>query len=288
MIPPLIKKWLPNAAAGLLLISLFYQSHQASKWEEQSQTLQKQTVQLSEQSHKASVDHEALTKKVTSQQIEISKLRRDVREIPTLKAEINRLQGTDTSNSPASAQRKPQTAPAHTEDDPFGKAVMALASRAAELNRHIQSLPAYDIPELQFLSEGDWLSIAKGADFDSEEGVRRALSKVRQKAKNNFGEMAAQALNRFAAANQGQAPSDPLQLAPYFDSSVDQATLQRYQMVSSTGFPGLQQLGQTLLSEKSPIDRQFDTHLYIGPKGVASFATGIDGTNDPDKTWSTR
>jgi hypothetical protein len=48
------------------------------------------------------------------------------------------------------------------------------------------------------------------------------------------------------------------------------------------------EVGPVLLSEKGPVDREYDTHFYIGMKGVASFSLGPTGSNDPDTAWRTR
>ena len=77
---------------------------------------------------------------------------------------------------------------------PFTKAVLALALRAGRLNAQFQRQPEMDIPELQYLDEGDWLHFAKEADLDSEIGMRKALADIRKQAKDRFAPIAMQAL----------------------------------------------------------------------------------------------
>jgi hypothetical protein len=220
---------------------------------------------------------------LAAQQTEIARLKEANREIPKLREEVARLAAQSAKSAPP--QAKGETEPA---EDAFEAAVKELAARAAELNRHVQNMPNLDIPELQLLEESDWLSAAKGADFDTQEGIRQALSKVRQKAKTQFAELATAAFNDYYAATRGSAPTDPAQLLPYFKTPIDAALLQRYQLVPSSTVQSLMEIGPVLLSEKAPVDRQYDTHFYIGRKGVASFALGPTGSNDPDTTWATR
>ncbi len=220
---------------------------------------------------------------IAAQQTEIVRLKEANREIPKLREEVARLAAQ--SAKPTPAQTKTETEPS---EDAFETAVKELAARAAELNRHVQSTPNLDIPELQLLEEADWLSAAKGADFDTQEGIRKALSKVRQKAKAQFAELATAAFSDYYAATKGSAPTDPAQLLPYFKTSIDAALLQRYQLVPSSTVPSLMEIGPVLLSEKGPVDREYDTHFYIGMKGVASFALGPTGSNDPDTAWKAR
>ena len=220
---------------------------------------------------------------IAAQQTEIARLKEANREIPKLREEVARLAAQSAKSAPA--QTKGETEP---PEDAFETAVKELAARAAELNRHVQNTPNLDIPELQLLEEADWLSAAKGADFDTQEGIRKALSKIRQKAKTQFAELATAAFNDYYAATKGSAPTDPAQLLPYFKTSIDAALLQRYQLVPSSTVPSLMEIGPVLLSEKGPVDRDYDTHFYIGMKGFASFALGPTGSNDRDTAWKTR
>ena len=224
------------------------------------------------------------TKQIVEQQREIGRLMRENSEIPKLRNEVARL-SAKIEFTPIKFPAKPEL---ETVEDPFEAAVKDLALRAAELNRHMQNLSNLEIPELQMLEEADWLSAAKGADFDSKEGIRQALSKVRQKAKTQFAELATAALNEYFAATKGGTPTDPSQLLPFFKTPIDASLLQRYQLVPSSTVPGLMENGHVILSEKAPVDREYDTHFYIGKKGVASFAIGPAGSNDPDTTWTTR
>jgi hypothetical protein len=151
-------------------------------------------------------------------------------------------------------------------ETPFATAVLALASRAAELNRHFLGTPGREIPELQYLDEGDWLHLAKDARLDSPEGVRKALADARQQAKVRFAPILTGALADFLKANNAQPPISMDQLKPYFSVPVDDATLLRYQI--NTDPTGKQKFGSsTVISETAPVDPQYDSHFEIGLSG---------------------
>lgn len=214
------------------------------------------------------------------QKAEIIKLRKDVAQLPRLRSELAQLKqgvrqdGANNRND--------------ISEDPFEVSVLALAARAAELNRHLQAFPVLQIPELQYLQEADWLSLAKGADYDSEEGIRLALSKARQKAKTNFAELTMDAWQKFSAATNGLNPASINQLLPYFKEPVEAAVLERYQIIPKYASGALSEMGAVILSEKAPVDRLYDTHFYIGRNGWASFVSGPNESGDPDKAWATR
>lgn len=150
-------------------------------------------------------------------------------------------------------------------------------------------MPDKRIPELQFLSESDWLTAAKEARFETDADIRQSLSRLRSLAKGKFGMLATHALDKFIQANDGQLPSDPLQLKPYFEVPVDDETLQRYRMLHTGSAKDLPEGTTWTISEKAPVDRDYDSHLYIGPNGRSgSWGTGRGSTGDPDETWATR
>ena len=151
-------------------------------------------------------------------------------------------------------------------ETPFANAVLSLASRAAELNRYFVSMPDKEIPEIQYLDEGDWLHLAKNANLDTPEGVRKALADARQQAKARFAPMLTSALASFFAANNAQPPISMDQLKPYFSTPVDAATLARYQITTDPS--GKQNLGSaTTIRETTPVDPQYDSHFQIGVSG---------------------
>jgi hypothetical protein len=65
-------------------------------------------------------------------------------------------------------------------------------------------------------------------------------------------------------------PTDLAQLQPYFDSPMDDAILQRWEIASAATVQSLGLGGDVIITQKAPVDDVFDTCFGIGPKGSGS------------------
>lgn len=54
------------------------------------------------------------------------------------------------------------------------------------LKLQLRELPDREIPELQFVTEKEWANAAWDADLETEDGIRGALSQVRDDAEETF------------------------------------------------------------------------------------------------------
>ena len=85
--------------------------------------------------------------------------------------------------------------------------------------------------------------------------------------------VAMQAFGDFMKASGGQPPLSLEQLRSHFPDSVDSSLLNRYQLVPA---PIGTQLGSPIiLSEKAPVDLEYDTEFKIGPTGWSSVGIGM-------------
>ncbi|MEI6714998.1 MAG: hypothetical protein WCO60_14665 [Verrucomicrobiota bacterium] len=207
-----------------------------------------------------SLERDALRDRVASLQEELTRVNREVTELAASRAAGTPLKSQDSTASSARSGKLESA-------DPFAKSVQALAGRAAELNQYFQKMTGKEIPELQFLSEGDWINLAKNANFENEESIRKTLAEVRQQAKRNFAPSVWGAITKFAEANGGQIPSDMTQLKTFFDSPVDEGLLQRYQLVQPGTHPELALLQPPIFQEISPVDSEYDTIMFVGRNG---------------------
>jgi hypothetical protein len=141
-----------------------------------------------------------------------------------------------------------------------------LAAKVAQLKQKLEQMPDKKIPELQFLSEIDWADAARDADLSTDDGIRQALSKLREEAENTFlNDMTKNAIKEYLAANGNVLPSDLYQLKPYFDVPVTDAMLQRYQLLQ-TGTPDPT---ATLVKEIAPpVDDEYDSYHEISLNGA--------------------
>jgi hypothetical protein len=126
-------------------------------------------------------------------------------------------------------------------------------------------MPEEKIPELRFLSEDDWI-----AEVDdplvTDEDYRSAMYALRADADCEFARRAFRALRQYAQINNGQFPTDLSQLKPYFESPIDDAILQRYEIVPTKSLvSSLAELGgDRLITEKAPVNKELDLRTAIG------------------------
>lgn len=205
----------------------------------------------------------ALTK-VTSLEAEVRQLKKQL----ALHDRRGREGAHEKQTAALGGGDSPQSAP---EETPFAKSVLELAIKAGRLNAQIQQYPERDIPELQYVDEGEWIHLAKHADLDSEEGLSKAMAELRKTAKTRFADFAREALSNFAKANGGQAPLNLSQLIPYLPDSITPALLDRYQLAPGNS-PDIG--GPMILREKASVDPRYDTNFGIGPNGWTSTTTG--------------
>jgi len=260
-----LQKTIIGATLAVAVGTGIYEARQASASRSQLQTLQQQRGPLAEQIDQLTRDRDSAASKLDTLQNDLARLqsnherlRRDAADLPTLRDEVTRLRALEQQPGQSKASGA-------VSDDPFTQSVLAMSQRAGELNGHLQRMPEKKIPELQLLTENDWLSVAKDVSLQSEPEVRQALSKLRNTAKHKFATYALQAVDKFVAANNGQMPAEISQLKPYFEVPVDDAMLQRYQVLPPADGSSLQD--NWVLSEKARVDPDYDKHLYIRKYG---------------------
>ncbi len=78
-------------------------------------------------------------------------------------------------------------------------------------------------------------------------------------------------MKAYAEANSGAYPNDVSQLQPYFESQVEDALLQRYEILSAQSVKSVKLGGDWIIALKSPVDLALDDRLAFGPNGVANF-----------------
>jgi hypothetical protein len=133
---------------------------------------------------------------------------------------------------------------------------------------------------MQWLTDDDWLRVAKRASFGDEHETRKALGEVRALAVTNFTKLLNPAVRKFALAASGRPPSSILALAPYFETPIDSVVLERYEFV-----PGgaSREYGPNAITvrEKSPVDADYDSRHE-----VSSIGSGLTGRSwGPPYAW---
>lgn len=119
------------------------------------------------------------------------------------------------------------------------------------------------IPELELLSDGDWLTAIRDNKLKTDADFREALNAVRCTSKFHFADILRSALQDYASANDGELPGDLIRLTPYFHPPVNDALIQRYAL-KKTGKLNDVSLEEILVAETAqPVDDTVDTLFEI-------------------------
>jgi hypothetical protein len=158
-----------------------------------------------------------------------------------------------------------KTADSAAASDPLTTAGKLWSERATQLKKWLEANPAGKIPELQYLADGDWIEAIHPHTLDTDEDCRRAMGNVRANAELRVLHILHGALQQYGKANNWQFPSTLSQLTPYFRSPIDDAVLDRYEIVRANRLVGeLQQGEEWAITQKAPIDAQWDSRQAIG------------------------
>jgi hypothetical protein len=187
-------------------------------------------------------------------QQQLQQLRLDIEEAARLRREVSALR----DQVHALPRAKAAQAESGSTNTP-----MSLSERVGLLRRQLDQTPERSIPELQLANDNDWLEAAAAVKTDNEAELRKALSHLRTLAKDKLAPAFGAALRKYTQAHDGLLPGDMADLKPYFESPIDDAILQRYQVASGKRLNDLQP-GQNAIQERSRAD-ETDTLISINP-----------------------
>jgi len=191
---------------------------------------------------------------------------RNTAELLRLRAQVERLRRDSQELARLSTGEK--------SNDPMELAARTLVGRINALKQGFEERPNLSIPELAYLNPNRWASVAHDYKLETDDEFREALCSLRNHAKESFAPELGKALINYIVANDGQLPSDALQLKVYFQSPVDDALLQRYEMLHTgrmSDFP----IKELLIAEKAPVDEQYESLYKIGASGILMRESGF-------------
>jgi len=154
--------------------------------------------------------------------------------------------------------------------DPSKSAMTAWLDRVDLLKMRLELTDGAKIPEMQWLTEQDWLKAAQGK-LESDKDYRRALGVLRSIAEDKFTLMASPALQKYIKENGGTFPRNLDQLQAHFDAPVDPAVLQRWRIIPASDRPNMKLGGDWLITQKAVVDEEFDNFIGFGPNGYGSW-----------------
>jgi hypothetical protein len=152
-----------------------------------------------------------------------------------------------------------------SEADPMNVKAKEWLAKINKLKQRLADSPDAKIPELQFLTDNDWLNSAS-RKLETEADYRQALADLRHAGENKLAGKIQSAVQRYTEDNH-QFPADLAQLQTYFDSPIDEALLDRWQIIPAKN-SGLG--GDFQITEKSTPDEMFDYRFTIGTHGYGS------------------
>lgn len=139
--------------------------------------------------------------------------------------------------------------------------------RAGVLSQLVLSVPGLNIPEIQLATEEDWLDATK-QPMETEDDYRRALAQLRNVVIGRFAGDMRKAITQFTDKNGGRFPTDPAQLESYLEHSLGPSVWQRYEIRPAGSMPTIKVGGDWIITQKAPIDDEYDGKFVIGPYGT--------------------
>jgi hypothetical protein len=240
-----------------------YEHHQTSTLRTQLQTLQHQQTALSSQIAKATLDRENAERQLATLRDENKRLHQNTTDLPKLRSEITRLKAAVNSS-----QKGAQNSEAE-----------AWLARLEKLKEKLQQTPQAAIPEFQLLNEEDWLDAVKNNNPGTDEDYRRVFSSLRHAGETKFVNLLQPALKKYMESNGNQFPTNLSQLQANLESPVDDAILDRYAILPNWEVPNLSMGGDSIITQKAPVDAQYDQRFGVGPSGWGT--TSPQAWNDP-------
>lgn len=185
--------------------------------------------------------------------IENNRLREQAAEVYKLRGEVSLLRGQQQNPS------RPET---NGKSNEVATAATLWLERVNTLKTALNRMPDKITPELQLLSEVDWLDATKDADLSTDDSIREALGKLRNKGKEAFISQTRKALLAYTQANDGMLPPDMQSLKSFYEQPPEDALLQRYQMAQQGK---LTDHNWTVVTEIAmPVDDEYETLHQFG------------------------
>ncbi|MEO6567330.1 MAG: hypothetical protein ABIO94_01095 [Opitutaceae bacterium] len=218
------------------------------------------------ESHAIARDRSALeaeNARLAYQQKQLVELRRQRDEARRDLESATDLLAAEDASSPPSTVHTEKTAP-----------IDGWLTRAKRLKRSFEQRPDQSIPELQLLTDLDWLALARQMKSETEDDQRQAWAKTRDAAYHKFATVLGMALREYRAASNGTPLSDLSQLSPYFKPPIDAAILQRYEIADEVDHSA--RGTRRVITERVPVDVDFDTRNRLS----------LDGRGGGSSLWS--
>ena len=242
-----LQKTLVTLTIAVLAGASLYEAHQTSALSNQMRALQQQQAPLVAANQQLQRERDDAINRLSTitGDNEQSKSNQSTAELLTLRGEVTQFKAA--------------------EADPLNVKAKEWLTKINKLKQRLEQSPDAKIPELQFLTDNDWLNAA-GGKLETDADYRQALARLRSTGENHFAAQIHDALQKYAEANN-QFPTDLAQLLGDFNPPIDPSMLDRWQIIPSK-HSGLG--GDFQVTEKTTPDEMFDYRYTIGTLGFGS------------------
>lgn len=237
-----------------------YEWAQNSRLRNDLQRMEGKLKPLAEQNEQLLREQDELEKKFLSAQQDAEQWKRQIAELPKLRGDVARLRESEREL----AQLK-----AGENADPAQAEMKSWLARVDQLKKRLEANADQKIPELQFLTEKDWLDAARNG-LETEKDFRKALSLLRHSGEGKFVSQLNPALVKYMEANGGKFPTEMVQLQPYFKSPMDENILQRYEIIPAKNAKNMNMGGDWVITQRAAVDKEFDSRATVGVNGWGS------------------
>lgn len=259
-----LQKTMITATLAAVVGGGIYEYRQANRFEKQSIAFQRQQAVLLDQVQRLEQERDEVRQQLAALSEDVEKTSGNSSQLRKLRNKIALLQNAVSV--------------------PGDQAAKDLVARVARLKQQLEATPEANIPELQLLSDQDWLVISRDFDLESAGGVRKALSGLRGLGEQKFADVVRDALNQFTQVNQGAFPTDVADLQPYFNRAIDAAILERWEVLpTGARLPGIGNSGP-FVTQKAAVDELLDRRWAVGTFGYSCtdfLSSQIDDTLRP-------
>jgi RNA polymerase sigma factor (sigma-70 family) len=249
-----IQKMIVGATLTLVAGAGIYQAYTASSLRGENQALRQQQNALNATVEQLQHERDDATNRLLELAEESQVSSNNTAELLKLRGEVARLR--------RDSQQSTQWIASTSDVD----AATTWARRVAQLRQRLDQWPEAKIPELQYVTEQDWLNAARG-ELNSDEDYRRALSTLRSAGEGKFVGMIQKALKGYMRANNGRMPNEMNQLGPFFETPPDPAALDRWEVAPTKTIESLGLGNDMIITERSAVDDVFDARYAVGPNG---------------------
>ena len=255
-----LQKGLITAAITVAVGAGIYERTQASRLRTAVDALKQQEAPLADQIAQFTKARDDANASLAAAREENARLRENSSDLPKLRAKLAQLENDSRDFSKLKAT---------LDDDKTLTSVVAWKQRVDQLRARLDQVPESRIPELQLVTEEDWLNAARGK-LETDIDYRKALSTLRGAGENKAGLMLQKALKEYMKQNGDAVPSELSQLKPFLPPNTDDALFQRWEIAPASTIKSLGLGGDTVITQRAAVDDVFDTRYGIGPYGFGS------------------